>query len=136
MAGSYHKLDVALVHDVTVVRLNANLADNVYAQEALAELFNLVDRDRPQKLVLNLDAVGHLPTVAFGRFVELGLKLKANGGQLRLCHLQGTLSELVSITEVDKSLDIWNDEATAIQGWTKDESDADVCKRRQEDRDA
>jgi anti-anti-sigma factor len=73
---------------VTVVRLRPPKAvDDDTARAVFDPILSLVNDVRRTHLVLNLAAVGYLPSLGLGKLVLLNRKAQAAGGRLALCHL-------------------------------------------------
>lgn len=114
MASPKH-VEVSEVGDVTVVRFtDRKILDETSIQELGQELFQLVEQDGREKLLLNFTAVEFLSSAALGKLITLERKAKANGGLLKLCHIRPEIYEVFAITKLNKLFDIKEDEADAL----------------------
>lgn len=114
MATPKH-VEVSEVGDVTVVRFtDRKILDETSIQELGQELFQLVEQEGRQKLVLNFTAVEFLSSAALGKLITLERKAKAHGGLLKLCHIRPEIYEVFAITKLNKLFDIKEDEADAL----------------------
>ncbi|MBS0210207.1 MAG: STAS domain-containing protein [Planctomycetes bacterium] len=113
--GVHRRLEVAEVGDVTVVRfVDRKILDDANIQEMGQELFQLVEEDQRQKLLLNFSQVDFLSSAALGKLITLDKKVKAHGGKLRLSNIRPEIFEVFAITKLNKLFDICEDEAAAI----------------------
>ena len=103
--------------DVIVASVTTKRVDNQNFQRVASELFSFVERNGRKKYVLNLAVVEYVYSVAFGKLVELDKKVRAAGGELRLCNLHPVLREVLRVTQIDLLLDIRNDTQAALEGW-------------------
>ena len=59
-----------------------------------------------KKVVFDLSAVNHLDSTGVGIIVMCSSKLKQSGGQLRIAGPQGTVGEVLKLTQVDQIVPI------------------------------
>lgn len=108
-------LEVSEVGDVTVVRFtDRKILDETSIQEMGQELFNLIEKDRRTKLVLNFSSVEFLSSAALGKLITLDRKSKAQHGTLKLSNIRPEIYEVFAITKLNKLFDIKEDEADAL----------------------
>lgn len=113
--GVHRRLEVAEVGDVTVVRfVDRKILDDANIQEMGQELFQLVEEDQREKLLLNFSQVDFLSSAALGKLITLDKKVKARGGKLRFSNIRPEIYEVFAITKLNKLFDIRDDEAAAI----------------------
>lgn len=113
--ASYQHLDVDEVGDVTVVRFRDHkIVEDINIQQLGQELFQLVEVDNRDKLLLNFSAVGFLSSAALGKLITLDKKMKAHGGTLKLSNIRPEIYEVFAITKLNRLFDIRDDEADAL----------------------
>ncbi len=113
--GVHRRLEVAEVGDVTVVRfVDRKILDDANIQEMGQELFQLVEEDRRQKLLLNFSQVDFLSSAALGKLITLDKKMKSHSGKLKFCNIRPEIYEVFAITKLNKLFDIRDDEAAAV----------------------
>lgn len=101
---------------VTVVTFQDNSILDVRAIDRIAEeLYHLVDAQNKQKLILDLSNVRYLASHALGMLITLHKKAKAARGEMVLCGIRAELRSVFSITNLDKILRIFEDDAAALK---------------------
>ncbi len=114
MAG-YRRLEVSEVGDVTVVRFrDRKIIEDINIQELGQELFQLVEEEKREKLLLNFLSVDFLSSAALGKLITLDKKMKAAGGTLKLSNIRPEIYEVFTITKLNRLFDIKEDEADAL----------------------
>ncbi len=113
--AEYQRLTVNEVGDVSVVRFrDQKIIDNLNIQELGRELSSLVEVDKRGKLLLNFSAVEFLSSAALGKLITLDKKVKAAGGELKLCRIQPEIYEVFAITKLNRLFEIKEDESDAL----------------------
>ena len=113
--ANYRRLEVKQVGDVTVVRFRDHkIVEDISIQELGAEMFQLVEVENRDKLVLNFSAVDFLSSAALGKLITLDKKVKAHGGVLKLSNIRPEIYEVFTITRLNRLFDIKDDEADAL----------------------
>ena len=108
-------LDVSEVGDVTMVRFrDQRITEDRRAQEVGQELYNLVEGENGKKLLLSLSSVDFLSSAALGKLVTLDKKTRARGGVLKLSNICPRLSQIFTVTRLDRLFDIEQDETAAL----------------------
>ena len=116
--GRCRRLQVADMDGVTVVQfVDKKILDESNIQEMGQELFQLVEEDKRDKILLNFHSVEFLSSAALGKLITLDKKVKAHGGKLRLSNIRPEIYEVFAITKLNKLFDIQDDEATALQAF-------------------
>jgi anti-sigma B factor antagonist len=111
----HRRLEVAEVGDVTVVRfVDRKILDESNIQDMGQELFQLVEEQKRNKILLNFTSVDFLSSAALGKLITLDKKVKAHGGMLKLSNIQPDIYEVFAITKLNKLFDIRDDEAAAL----------------------
>lgn len=114
MAG-YRRLDVNEVGDVTVVRFrDQKIIEDINIQELGNEMFQLVEVEKRNKLLLNFSSVDFLSSAALGKLITLDKKMKVQGGVLKLSNIRPEIYEVFAITKLNRLFDIKDDEADAL----------------------
>ena len=81
---AYQRLDIDAVGDVAVVRFrDRKIVEDINIQQLGQELFQLIEVDGRDKLLLNFSAVDFLSSAALGKLITLDKKMKAHGGTLK-----------------------------------------------------
>jgi anti-sigma B factor antagonist len=112
------RLDVEEVNDVTVARFtDKKILDESNIQIIGNQLFNLVDEDHRQKIVLDFTNVEYLSSAALGKLITMDKKVKASGGKLRLCAIRSDILEVFKITRLDKLFTIRENREKALEGF-------------------
>ena len=83
--AAYRRLEVNEVGDVTVVRFRDHkIVEDINIQELGSGMFQLIEVDSRDKLMLNFSTVDFLSGAALGKLITLDRKMKAHGGTLKL----------------------------------------------------
>ena len=104
-----HKLDVAIVGFTT-----AYLQSEEDATKAGTELFDLVENQEVTKMVLSFDGVRFVSSSMLAQVIKLHKALAKAKGKLRLCTLSPTVRDVLRASQLDKMLDVYDDEAAAL----------------------
>lgn len=111
----HRRLEISEIGDVTVVRFtDRRILDEGNIQEIGTELFDLVEAQKREKLLLNFSTVDFLSSAALGKLIVLDKKVKANGGTLKLSNIRPDILEVFTITRLDRVFEIKEDEADAL----------------------
>ncbi len=109
------RLNVSEVGDVTVVHfVDRKILDEANIQELGQELFELVEQQGKQNLLLNFSTVEFLSSAALGKLITLDKKVKSHSGRLKFSNIRPEIYEVFKITKLNKLFDIQEDEAGAI----------------------
>ena len=109
------RLSVSEVGDVTVVRfVDQKILDEAKIQQLGQELFDLVEVDGRNKILLNFTSVEFLSSAALGKLITLDKKVKGQGGALKLSNIRPEIYEVFAITKLNKLFDIKDDEVDAL----------------------
>jgi anti-sigma B factor antagonist len=111
----HRRLEVSEVGDVTVVRfVDRKILDEGNIQEIGQELFDLVEKEKRKKLLLNFGTVDFLSSAALGKLITLDKKSKTAGAKLKLSNIRPEIYEVFLLTHLYKLFDIKDDEAEAL----------------------
>lgn len=112
------KLEREDIGDVTVLRLKARmLPSNETTEKLFAQAYSVVDDAHRSKLILNLDGVDFLASVAIGKLIMLMRKARSAGGTLNLCNVSPTVYGVLHITKLSDIMHIHADEKAALQSF-------------------
>jgi anti-anti-sigma factor len=120
MAGPHgsHWLEREDFGDVTVVRLKTpRTLDDDVIRTVFDPIYSLVASVGRRRLVLNLSAVGYLPSMALGKLVMLNRKIQAEQGRLALCHLSPVTEEILEGTRLKSLFSCYGTEDEAVQSF-------------------
>jgi len=113
--SAHRRVSVADIGKVTVVRFaDRRIWDEVGIQELGQELYQLVDDEHRDLLLLNMSDVEFLASAALGKLITLQKKLKARGGTLKLSNVRPEIYEVLAITQLNKKFDICDTELEAL----------------------
>ncbi len=113
--ANFRRLDVKQVGDVTVVRFRDHkIVEDINIQELGSEMFQLIEVENRDKLLLNFSTVDFLSSAALGKLITLDKKMKAHGGTLKLSNIRPEIYEVFTITRLNRLFDIKDDEADAL----------------------
>jgi anti-sigma B factor antagonist len=113
--SEYRRLDVKEVGDVTVIRFRDHkIVEDLNIQELAQEMFQLVEKDRHEKILLNFSGVDFLSSAALGKLITMDKKVKAAGGMLKLSNIKPEIYEVFAITKLNRLFDIKDEEADAL----------------------
>ncbi len=101
------RFDVLQRQGVEVITLLSRDVVDAHKIETLgAELQKHLAKDRPTKVVLDLNAVQHLSSAALSMLLVLKSSVEANGGALRLTNVREDLQQIFKMTKLHKVLTI------------------------------
>ncbi|MEO2023619.1 MAG: STAS domain-containing protein [Pirellulaceae bacterium] len=113
--ADYRQISVAETDGVTIVHFNdRRILDAGLIQQLGEDLFQLVEEEQRDKLLLNFVDVEFLSSAALNRLIMLDKKVKERGGTLKLCNICGGIMDVFVITRLDKHFEIIEDESTAL----------------------
>ena len=112
---AFRRLDVSEVGNVTVVRFRDHkIIEDINIQELGQEMFQLIEADGRDRLLLDFASVEFLSSAALGKLITLDKKMKAHGGTLKLSNIRPEIYEVFAITKLNRLFDIRTDEADAL----------------------
>ncbi len=118
MTQGNRRLDIEEVNGVTIARFtDKKILDESNIQIIGNQLFNLVDEDHRQKIILDFTNVEYLSSAALGKLITMDKKVKAAGGKLRLCSIRSDIKEVFKITRLDKLFQILDNRDKAVEGF-------------------
>jgi anti-anti-sigma factor len=114
-AGLLEREDIG---NVTVLRVKVPMLRGDEQTEALfQQAFSLVEEAGRSQLVLNLEGVVFLASMAIGRLVLLINKSRAARGRLTACRVSQTIGELLRMTHLADILLLYGDEQEAVRSF-------------------
>src|SRR5438067_10929350 len=84
------------------------------SSELRTALLDMIQNEKPQKLVLNLSQVPYMDSSAIAVLVESLQKMRKAGGKVFLTNLQPRVKGLLEIARLDTIVGIAKDEAEAL----------------------
>ncbi len=113
--GVQGRLAVAAKGGVHVVHfLDRKILDESNIIEIANQLFDLVDKNKGIKLLLNFANVQYLSSTVLGKLITLNTRVNEDRGKLVLCCIRPQILEVFKITKLTKLFDIVEDEATGL----------------------
>ena len=101
--------------DVAVVRVNEAKMAYATLEDLQRELALAIEVGCVRKMVVNLAPVAFLDSFGIGVIVVTARKMSQAGGQLKLCGVGERVRMSLTITRLDRTLDIVADEAEAVR---------------------
>ncbi len=115
MNSGNKRISLEEVGQATVVSfVDKKILDETNIQVIGTQLFNLVEEDDRDQLVLDFSDVEYLSSAALGKLITLDKKVKAKKGKLRLCCIRPEIYEVFAITKLNKLFKIYDDQAEAL----------------------
>lgn len=112
---AHQRVEVSDVEGISVVRfVDRKILDTANIQELGKELFELVEGDDCQRLLLNFSDVKFLSSAALNKLILLERSVEKQGGQLKLCCLRPEIQEVFEITRLNQMFDVYEEEADAL----------------------
>ena len=113
--GKQVRIEVSESANVSVVRFrDQKIIDPEAIQELGQELFDLIEHDDRDKLVLNFSNVEFLSSAALGKLITFEKKVKKKGANLILTDISPEIFQVFTITNLDKLFQIKDSEADAL----------------------
>lgn len=99
--------------DVRIVRVKEAKLTYPTLSSFFAEVRQLVE-EGARKLVIDLQPVTYIDSASIGCLMDIRRLLQERGGLLRLSGLQPRVETMISMTGVNKIIDIHREEASAV----------------------
>jgi anti-sigma B factor antagonist len=112
------KTSTRKVDNVTIVDLSGRITlgeGSVVLRDTIRDLISKGDK----KILLNLGEVTYIDSSGIGELVSAFTTVRNQGGELKLLNLTKKVHDLLQITKLYTVFDVKDDEATAIQSFTK-----------------
>ena len=112
------KVNNRQVDGVTVVDMSGRITLGEGSVVLRDTIRDLVGKGQ-KKILLNLGDVTYIDSSGIGELVSAFTAVRREGGELKLLNLTKKVHDLLQITKLYTVFDIKDDEATAIQSFTK-----------------
>jgi len=113
--ADYRHIEVSRNGAVYVAKFLEHKILNDMVNEGIArELYDLAAKEDCKNILLNFSGVGFLSSSVLGKLITLNKRMKAKGGQLKLCELRPEIMELFTLTNLTKIFDIRGDETNGM----------------------
>jgi anti-anti-sigma factor len=99
--------------DVRIVRVKEAKLTYPVLSSFFAEVRQIVE-DGARKVVIDLEAVSYIDSASIGCLMDIRRLLQEKGGVLRLSGLQPRVETMVSMTGVNKIIEVHREEAAAM----------------------
>ena len=106
--------------DVRILRVQETKLTYPHLAAFLAEVRRLVE-EGARKLVVDLQQVSYVDSASIGCLMDIRRLLAEQGGQIRLSGLQPRVETMISMTGVNKIIDIHREEAQALAAFAEGE---------------
>lgn len=100
----------------TVVRFDGNL-DSTTSAQAEERIQHLIDSSGPRKILMDFGALGFISSAGLRVVLTTAKKLRAGGGDLRICSLNDTVREIFDISGFATILSVFDREEDALRGF-------------------
>lgn len=111
----HQHLEVSDCQGVTLVHfLDHQLIDGIEIENLGQELFQIIESEDRNKLVLDFSSVEFLASAALEKLIDLGKKVAAKNGMLKLCGICPDIHEVFAVTRLDRQFDIEANAAEAV----------------------
>jgi anti-sigma B factor antagonist len=116
------KLTTRILGEVTIIDLSGRLEIG----EGLVILREtLQNNPADARVLINLTDVSFIDTSGLGELVSAHTRAQNAGAHLKLTGVPGCVDKLFQMTKLDRILDIYDNEADAIQSWGESSFPAD-----------
>jgi anti-sigma B factor antagonist len=111
--------------DVQILRVQEAKLTYPTLSAFLAEVRKLVE-DGTRKLLLDLKAVSYVDSASIGCLMDIRRLLQEQEGSLKICGLQPRVETLISMTGVNKIIDIHREEEAAVRAFASVQGKSDA----------
>lgn len=109
------ELTVSDTGEIKVVRIEGKLNTHTWP-DAEAGLTQLIDRGAT-KIVINLEKLEYITSAGLWVLLSAAKRLKHDGGELRICGLNGVVQEVFDISGFTTILSVTKTESEALEGF-------------------
>lgn len=113
-------LDVRREKGCTVVRPNRDALDYTVCGQFKRSVQAMWEGNRDVLLLLDLQEVAFLDSMAIGALVSLRTQVVSGGGRVALCGLQPFVTKVLAVATVNAIFDIYNDVEQALESLGSD----------------
>jgi stage II sporulation protein AA (anti-sigma F factor antagonist) len=110
------QLSVARSNDVTILRVQEAKLTYPTLSAFMGEVRRVVE-EGTRALILDLGAVTYVDSASIGCLMDIRRLLQEKGGVMRLCALQPRVETMISMTGVNRIIEVHRDEAGALQAF-------------------
>lgn len=113
--ANYNRIEVSESANVTIVRFrDQKIIDPEIIQELGQELFDLIEKESHENIVVNFSNVEFLSSAALGKLITFDKKAKQKNTDLYLTNIAPEIYQVFAITNLDKLFQIKDSEADAL----------------------
>jgi anti-anti-sigma factor len=109
--------------DVRILRVRETKLTYPNLSAFLAEVRRLIE-EGTRKLVIDLQQVGYVDSATIGCLMDVRRLLQEQGGVLRLSGLQPRVETMISMTGVNRIIDVHREETAAVAAFAGEDDDA------------
>ena len=106
------KIDTRQVDGMTVVDMVGRL-DTSTSGDAYDQMVGIA-KSGVTKVVLNLDKMEYVSSAGLRVFLTVAKLLKSSMGELKICHANGVVKEVLEVSGFNHLIDIYDEEKDAI----------------------
>ena len=100
---------------VTIIAFGGStLIDAEYIEQIAGDLYDLIDKQEANRLVLDFSSVKVLASRMLGVLLTVKKKSEAKKGGLALCAVREDLMKVLAVTNLDRTFSFFADEAAAL----------------------
>lgn len=108
--------------DVSILRVRETKLTYPHLAAFLAEVRRLVE-EGTRKLVIDLQQVSYVDSASIGCLMDIRRLLAEQGGEIRLSGLQPRVETMISMTGVNRIINVHRDEAAAVASFVDGQED-------------
>lgn len=106
------QIDTRQVDDVTVVDMTGRL-DTSTSGDAYDQMVGIA-KSGVTKVILNLDKMEYVSSAGLRVILTAGKLLKSSMGEMKICHANGVVKEVLETSGFNHIIDIYDEEKDAI----------------------
>lgn len=111
------------VDDVAIITVTGRITSGDTSQALRRAVRSLLD-DNVEKILIDLHGVGYVDSSGLGELVGTYSSVRNAGGQIRVVNPSKRIHDLLQMTRLTTVFDVQPDEATAIQSFTQEKTQA------------
>lgn len=117
--STYKFFSVHEAGDVTVIRLaDTDLFDSAVVSELQDLLFELIELEKPTKVVIDFSEVQHCSSAVISQLLHVKHRIVAAGGELKLCGQSDLVRDVFRVLSLDKKVfDIYDTQSAAVEAF-------------------
>ncbi|BDA80110.1 anti-sigma factor antagonist [Leptospira kobayashii] len=102
-----------IIDSIPVIALEGEV--DLYNAKELKDILDSKIKTQQYEIVVNLAKVPFMDSSGIGTLVTAMYKLKKYHGNLKVCHVHGSVAKVFKLTGMESHLEVYADEAAAIQ---------------------